>query len=77
MTDDKMLGRKEVAEELNKLGYPISASTMATKSSRFPDKMPPYRLFGRTALYRWGDVLRWLETAGAPSKAGRNATSSN
>jgi hypothetical protein len=34
-------------------------ATLATMASRGGG--PPYRLFGRVPLYRWGDVLVWAE----------------
>ena len=49
--------RTFVAEALTAAGYPVSPATLATKATRGGG--PPYRLFGRKPLYRWGDALTW------------------
>jgi hypothetical protein len=54
---DALLLRKQLAEALSKQGYPIKATTLATKVSRGGG--PPYQIFGQRALYRWGDALAW------------------
>lgn len=56
---DALLRRKATAEALTAVGYPISDKTLATKATRGGG--PPYRLFGRIPLYRWGDALAWAE----------------
>ena len=56
---DTRLRRKEAADALRAAGFPISDKTLATKASRGGG--PPYRLFGRVPLYRWGDSLAWAE----------------
>jgi hypothetical protein len=57
---DALLRRKATAEALTALGYPVSDKTLATKATRGGG--PPYRSFGRTPLYRWGDALSWAES---------------
>jgi hypothetical protein len=54
-----LLRRRATAEALTEAGFPVAAKTLATKASRGGG--PPYRVFGRTVLYRWGDVLAWAE----------------
>jgi hypothetical protein len=54
---DTMLTRDAVAAALKAAGFPVSAATLATKATRGGG--PPYRLFGRRPLYRWGDALDW------------------
>jgi hypothetical protein len=54
-----LLRRHAVASALSAAGYPVSATTLATQASRGGG--PPYRLFGRIPLYRWGDALSWAE----------------
>ena len=54
-----LLTRAKLSEELNKMGYPVAAKTLATKASRGGG--PPYVLFGRRVLYRWGEALSWAE----------------
>lgn len=54
-----LLRRKPVAEALTAFGYPVSDKTLATYATRGGG--PPYRLFGRIPLYRWGDALAWAE----------------
>jgi hypothetical protein len=56
---DALLTRARLAEELNKLGYPITVTTLATKATRGGG--PPYDLFGRRPLYRWRNALSWAE----------------
>ena len=56
---DALLLRAATAEALTEAGYPVSASTLATKASRGGG--PPYRRFGPRPLYRWGDALTWAE----------------
>jgi hypothetical protein len=53
------LRRTATAAALTAAGFPISDKTLATKASRGGG--PPYRLFGRVPLYRWGDSLAWAE----------------
>jgi hypothetical protein len=55
--DDALLGRADAAKALTEAGFPVSAATLATKATRGGG--PPYRLFGRRPLYRWGDALEW------------------
>jgi hypothetical protein len=54
-----LLRRKLTAEALTAAGYPVSEKTLATKAVRGGG--PPYRTFGRTVLYRWGEALAWAE----------------
>jgi hypothetical protein len=53
------LRRTATAAALTAAGFPVSDKTLATKASRGGG--PPYRLFGRVPLYRWGDSLAWAE----------------
>lgn len=53
------LKRREAAEALNSAGYPISPATLATMACRGGG--PIYRCFGKTVIYRWGDLLEWAE----------------
>ena len=56
------LRRRELAAALNAAGYPATEKTLATLASR-PGRHggPPYQLFGRIPLYRWGDAIAWAE----------------
>jgi hypothetical protein len=54
---DTLLTRKETAAALQESGFPIVASTLATKATRGGG--PPFRIFGWRALYRWGDTIEW------------------
>jgi hypothetical protein len=56
---DTLLRRKAAAAVLAAKGFPVSDKTLATKATRGGG--PPYRLFGRIPLYRWGDLLAWAE----------------
>ena len=57
---DALLTRKETAAALTKRGYITTAETLASKATRGGG--PPYRLYGRKPLYRWGDALAWAES---------------
>ena len=57
---DAMLRRHALAAALTEAGYPTATATLATMASRGGG--PPYRLYGRIPLYRWGDVLAWVES---------------
>jgi len=61
---DVLLRRRETATALTAAGYPVSDKTLATKATR--GNGPPYRTFGRTVLYRWGDALAWAEARLSP-----------
>jgi hypothetical protein len=55
--EDKLLTRDQAATALTECGFKTSSATLATKATRGGG--PPYRLFGRRPLYRWGDALEW------------------
>src|SRR4029077_2885859 len=57
LTEDILLNRADVALALSEAGFPVSAATLATKAVRGGG--PPYQLFGRRPLYRWGAALEW------------------
>jgi hypothetical protein len=62
-----LLTRKQAAAALRAAGYPISASTLATKASRpTPYAGPPYRKFGNRPLYRLADLLTWARSRLGP-----------
>jgi hypothetical protein len=70
---DAFLTRDAVAAALTDAGFPVSAATLATKATRGGG--PPYQLFGRRPLYRWGDVLEWAR--GRLSKPVANTSEAN
>ena len=55
-----LLRRRPTAEALTAAGYPVRAATLATLATRGGG--PPYRLFGRVPLYRWGDAVEWAQS---------------
>jgi hypothetical protein len=57
---DALLVRKRTAEALTEAGFPTSSATLATKATRGGG--PPYRLYGRIPIYRWGDALAWAQS---------------
>ena len=57
---DALLRRRPTAEALTEAGYPVRATTLATLATRGGG--PPYRLFGRVPLYRWGDAVEWAQS---------------
>ena len=62
--DDALLPRDKTAEALSERGFPTSPKTLATKATRGGG--PPYALFGKRALYRWGDVVAWAQSRLSP-----------
>jgi len=57
---DALLRRAASAVALTAAGFPVTKATLATKASRGGG--PPFRLFGRVPLYRWGDLLDWARS---------------
>ena len=58
---DALVTRKRGADALSTEGFPTSAQTLATKACRGGG--PPYQLYGKVALYRWGDLLDWAKAS--------------
>lgn len=56
---ETMLKRDETARALRASGYPVAAATLARKACRGGG--PPFAIFGRNAMYRWGDALAWAK----------------
>ena len=61
---DALLSRESAARALTAAGYVTSPSTLATKATR--GNGPAYRVFGKRAIYRWGDLLAWAEAHTTP-----------
>jgi hypothetical protein len=59
-TMDSRSTRQDTARYLTEAGHPTAAGTLANLASR--GKGPPYELFGRRAIYRWGDALEWARS---------------
>lgn len=57
---DTLLTRSALAHALQAHGYPVAAATLSTKATRGGG--PPYSLFSKRALYRWGDALTWAKS---------------
>lgn len=57
---DTLLPRQQTADALNESGYPTTSATLATMATRGGG--PPYQLFGRKPLYRWGRALAWAQS---------------
>ena len=58
--ENDLLRRHALAQALTDAGYPTASATLATKATRGGG--PPFRLYGRIPLYRWGDALAWAES---------------
>jgi hypothetical protein len=71
--DDTMLTRDAVAAALTEAGFPTAGATLATKATRGGG--PPYRLFGRRPLYRWGDAIEWARSRLSPPVANTSEAS--
>jgi hypothetical protein len=61
---ETMLRRRDTAEALTAAGFPVRAATLSTKACRGGG--PPYQLFGRVPLYRWGAALDWARSRLGP-----------
>jgi hypothetical protein len=62
----ELLTRVELAEALTAVGLPVKPNTLTKMASRGDG--PPYRVWGRLALYRWGDALGWAQGRLASSR---------
>jgi hypothetical protein len=51
--------RAQVAEALTSCGFRVHPSTLASKASSRGGS-PPFRKFGKTPMYLWGDVVEWV-----------------
>jgi hypothetical protein len=58
--EDALLDRRKFSAALTAAGFPVSEATLATKAVRGGG--PPYQLFGRKPLYRWGTGLEWARS---------------
>ena len=63
---DALLLRDKTAEALTEAGFKTAGATLATKATRGGG--PPYQLFGRRAVYRWGDALAWAQSRLSPPR---------
>jgi hypothetical protein len=63
---DTLVTRKQGAAALTALGYRTSPNTLATKATRGGG--PPYSLYGKVALHRWGDLLDWAKGSMRPPR---------
>jgi hypothetical protein len=57
---DTLLTRAMASAALTTAGYRVSKATLASMATRGGG--PRYRLLGRQPLYRWGDLLDWVES---------------
>jgi hypothetical protein len=65
---DVRLTRRQAAKALTDCGIRVSPKTLSTKASRGGG--PPYQLFGKIALYTWGDLVAWaLAEMGEPARS--------
>jgi len=56
---DQMLRRNEVATHLTAIGFPISKATLESMATRGGG--PPHYKWGKYPVYRWREVLAWVE----------------
>lgn len=70
LRSDALLTRERTAEALTQAGYPVATKTLATKATRGGG--PPYVVFSKRALYRWGEALAWARSV---TTAPRRSTS--
>jgi hypothetical protein len=73
---NKLMRRQPFAQALTEEGYPTSPATLATMATRGGG--PPYELYGRIPLYRWGPGLKWAESRlSAPRRSTSEADADN
>jgi hypothetical protein len=53
------LTRRQTAEALKKVGWPVTCSTLNTLSTR--GEGPLFDRFGQYAVYEWADALSWAQ----------------
>jgi len=63
---DTLFNRKQLAEKLTSSGLKTAPATLATMATRGGG--PPFRVWGRTPLYRWADAMSWAESRLSPSR---------
>jgi hypothetical protein len=59
ISPDTRLNRKQAADALSGIGYPVAEATLATLGSRGGG--PPFAKFGPRVIYRWQDLLEWAQ----------------
>jgi hypothetical protein len=64
INQDAVLTRAKAAAALTERGYLITVGALATLAVRGGG--PPYHRFGRRALYRWDQLLRWAHNRVEP-----------
>jgi hypothetical protein len=74
LNSETLLSREAAAQALTAAGYVTSPSTLATKATG--GNGPGYRIFGKRAIYRWGDLLAWAEASTAPLRHSTSETTS-
>jgi hypothetical protein len=61
------LTRRQLPGPLKACGFDVPHDTLATMASRGGG--PPFRKFGKSAVYQWADVVAWVrETMGEPAR---------
>jgi len=63
---EALLRRRDTAAALTASGFPMAEATLATRATRGGG--PPYRVFGKVPLYRWGDALEWADNRLSPPR---------
>lgn len=64
---DARFTRRQAAKMLTHCGIPLSEKTLSTKASRGGG--PPYRRFGKIAIYTWRELVAWaLAEMGEPAR---------
>jgi hypothetical protein len=65
LTDETLLSRSRVAEELTRAGFKIAVATLAGYATRGGGTRgggPPYEVWNGKPLYRWADARAWAQT---------------
>ena len=62
--DEARVSRREATDACNAQGWRLGANTLAQLAHR--GSGPPFVMFGKYSLYRWGDVRTWCEARMRP-----------
>jgi len=62
---DTEFTRRQLAEALSQVGFPISKGSLANMACR--GNGPPFGKFRKYPIYRWGDALAWAQSLKTPA----------
>lgn len=75
LDSEALISRQQATEALNALGFRIAGNTLAHYAVR--GKGPPFLMFGRRCVYRYGDLISWAHASMRPPKSVMRRTLQN